>query len=203
MTTRKSPTNPGGGNEASDTPRRLTRDLLRAFELAVMIAHSRASEFIEVSDVLAGLYMDNWDRLSRYWSETDEIEKTMRQLCRISPQRWNYWIEYYAGMRASREKTWLAMGSQPFWRWRSKSQIAVGRDFELSSELTEVLKEADEIAPFQDRVGHRTVPIVSSESVLLAIAQNARSAIGRRLLATGLNVIELERAARFPRRPPV
>jgi hypothetical protein len=79
----------------------------------------------------------------------------------------------------------------------------VGRDFELSSELTDVLKEADEIAPFQDRVGHRTVPIVSSESVLLAIAQNARSAIGRRLLATGLNVIELERAARFPRRPPV
>jgi hypothetical protein len=203
MTTRKSPTNPGGGNEASDTPRRLTRDLLRAFELAVMIAHSRASEFIEVSDVLAGLYMDNWDRLSRYWSETDEIEKTMRQLCRISPQRWNYWIEYYAGMRASREKTWLAIGSQPFWRWRNKSQIAVGRDFELSSELTDVLKEADEIAPFQDRVGHRTVPIVSSESVLLAIAQNARSAIGRRLLATGLNVIELERAARFPRRPPV
>jgi hypothetical protein len=203
MTTRKSPTNTGGGNEASDTPRRLTRDLLRAFELAVMIAHSRASEFIEVSDVLAGLYMDNWDRLSRYWSETDEIEKTMRQLCRISPQRWNYWIEYYAGMRASREKTWLAIGSQPFWRWRNKSQIAVGRDFELSSELTDVLKEADEIAPFQDRVGHRTVPIVSSESVLLAIAQNARSAIGRRLLATGLNVIELERAARFPRRPPV
>ena len=203
MTTRKSPTNSGSGNEASDTPRRLTRDLLRAFELAVMIAHSRASEFIEVSDVLAGLYMDNWDRLSRYWSETDEIEKTMRQLCRISPQRWNYWIEYYAGMRASREKTWLAIGSQPFWRWRNKSQIAVGRDFELSSELTDVLKEADEIAPFQDRVGHRTVPIVSSESVLLAIAQNARSAIGRRLLATGLNVIELERAARFPRRPPV
>ena len=177
--------------------------MLRAFELAVMIAHSRASEFIEVSDVLAGLYMDNWDRLSRYWSETDEIEKTMRQLCRISPQRWNYWIEYYAGMRASREKTWLAIGSQPFWRWRNKSQIAVGRDFELSSELTEVLKEADEIAPFQDRVGHRTVPIVSSESVLLAIAQNARSSIGRRLLATGLNVTDLERAARFPRRPPV
>jgi hypothetical protein len=203
MATRKGSSNLGDSKDAAGTPRRLTRDLLRAFELAVMIAHSRASEFIEVSDLMAGLYMDNWDRLSRYWSETDEIEKTMRQLCRISPQRWNYWIEYYAGMRASREKTWLALGSKPFWRWRSKSQIAVGRNFELSSELTDVLKEADEIAPFQDRVGARTVPIVSSECVLLAVAQNARSAIGRKLLATGLDVISLERAARFPRRPPV
>ncbi len=203
MPTRKGSSNLGDSKDAAGTPRRLTRDLLRAFELAVMIAHSRASEFIEVSDLLAGLYMDNWERLSRFWTETDEIEKTMRQLCRISPQRWNYWIEYYAGVRASREKTWLALGSQPFWRWRSKSQIAVGRNFELSSELTGVLKEADEIAPFQDHVGGRMIPIVSSECILLAIAQNARSAIGRRLLATGLDVTSLERAARFPRRPPV
>jgi len=203
MPKRKEAAGHSGQNEGADIPRRLTRDLRRAFELAVMIAHSRASEIVEVSDLIAGLYMHDWDRLSHYWSSADEIEKTMRQLCRISPQRWNYWIEYYAGMRESREKTWLALGSQPFWRWRDKSKIAVGRDFELSSELAQVLKEADDIAPFRDRIGTRTVPIVSSEAVLLAIAKNARSTIGKKLLATGLNVDELEKAARFPKRAPI
>ena len=203
MPTRKTTSSSGNTIEVRETPRRLTRDLLRAFELAVMIAHSRASEIIEVSDLIAGLYMDGWDRLSRFWRAHEEIEKTMRTLCHISPQRWNYWIEYYAGMRESREKTWLALGSQPFWRWRNKTKIAVGREFELSSELIEVMKEADEIAPFQDRIGDRTVPIVSSEAVLLAIARYSRASIGKKLLATGLDVEMLEKAARLPKRPPI
>lgn len=203
MPKRKEAAGHGSENEGSDTPRRLTRDLRRAFELAVMIAHSRASEIVEVSDLIAGLYMHDWDRLSHFWTSADDIEKTMRQLCRISPQRWNYWIEYYAGIRESRERTWLALGSQPFWRWRNKRKIAVGRDFELSTELADVLKEADDIAPFQDRIGTRTVPIVTSEAVLLAIAKNARSTIGRKLLATGLDVDALDKAARFPRRAPI
>ena len=204
MATRKATSNYREKTEGAETPRRLTRDLLRAFELAVMIAHSRASETIEVSDVLAGLYMDNWERLSRFWKDTDEVEKTLRQLCHISPQRWNYWIEYYAGMRESKEKTWLDIGAQPFRRWRgNKNKTPAGRDIELSSELEGVLKEADEIAAFQDRVGLRTVPIVSSESVLLAIVQSAPTSIGRKLLSTGLDVVALEKAARFPRHAPI
>jgi len=203
MATRKTAATVGGAIDVRETPRRLTRDLLRAFELAVMIAHSRASEFIEVSDLIAGMYMDGWERLSKFWKSKDEIEKTMRSLCHISPQRWNYWLEYYAGMKESREKTWLAIGAQPFWRWRNKTKIAVGRDFELSSELVDVMKEADDIAPFQDRIGDRTVPIVSSEAVLLAIARYSRTTIGKKLLSTGLDVQMLEKAARLPKRPPI
>jgi hypothetical protein len=201
MPTRK--TTPGENAADTTLPRRLTRDLTRAVQLAMMMAHSRASEVLEVSDLLAGLYMDDWDRLSRFWKSTDEIEQTMRQLCRISPQRWNYWLEYYSEIRGSERKWWEAMGLAKVSRSKTKPEESLGRFFQFSSDLAAVFKDADEIAPFQDRVGTRTVPIVSSECVLYAIAQNARSTIGRKLLATGLDVTALERAARFPRRPPV
>jgi len=202
MPTRK--TTPGDNAAQPASPRRLTRDLTRAVQLAMMLAHSRASEILEVSDLLAGLYMDDWDRISRFWESTDDIEQTMRQLCRISPQRWNYWLEYYSEIRGSKKKWWEAMGLPLHLRKKKdEREIPMGRFFQFSSELAAVFKEADEIAPFQDRIGTRSVPIVSSECVLYAIAQNARSTIGRKLLATGLDVAALEQAARFPRRPPV
>jgi hypothetical protein len=202
MTPRKT-SRPVDPSDSQIPPRRLTRDLLRAFELAMMLAHSRASEVVEISDLLAGLYIDNWERLVKYWPEREPIEATMRRLCRISPQRWNYWIEYYDQMRREPEKKWSALGFPKFWNWRNKEEISVGRNFELSGELSAVLHAADAMAPYMDRVGTTLVPIVSSECVLLAVAKNARSEIGRRLLATGLDLKALEKAARFPRRPPI
>ncbi|MFZ0880427.1 MAG: hypothetical protein WA002_13075 [Candidatus Acidiferrales bacterium] len=203
MAFRKSSRKNGEASALPQTPRRLTRDLLRAFELAMMMADSRATEVLEIADLLAGMYVDNWDRLARYWPEREEIENDMRRLCRISPQRWNHWIEYYDQIRREPERKWTALGIPMLWRWRNKQEISVGRNFELSTELSAVLRSADEIAPFRDKVGNGTVPIVSSESVLLAMAQNVRSEIGRRLLATGLDVTALEKAARFPKRMPI
>ncbi len=74
---------------------RLTMDMSRAASLANMIAHSRAASVVEVADLLAGMYMYEWDRLAKYWDDEDKVEEYLQQICRISPQRWHYWIEFH------------------------------------------------------------------------------------------------------------
>src|SRR5271156_2532143 len=74
---------------------RLTKDLSRAETLANMLAQSRAAQAIEVSDLLAGMYIYDWERLSKYWEDEVVIEDYLQQICRISPQRWHHWIQFY------------------------------------------------------------------------------------------------------------
>src|SRR5271163_359885 len=87
---------------------RLTKDLSRAETLATMLAQSRAARVVEVADLLAGMYIYDWERLSKYWEDQDEIETFLQQICRISPQRWHHWIQDYDEHRRDEEprKVW-------------------------------------------------------------------------------------------------
>src|ERR1700677_1660011 len=176
---------------------RLTKDLSRAESLAEMLAHSRAASTVEVADLLAGMYIYDWERLSKYWPEQDGIEEYLQQICRISPQRWHYWIEFYDQQRRGEEKP-------AKWQWpRPKGPEADSKPLPRSSELNVLLKSAEELAPAHDVVEGRMIPILTCECVLLAIAKRTDSEIGHRLVAAGLNVGELEQAARNPRHAPL
>jgi hypothetical protein len=196
---------PGAGAQQSrsgalPTPvaHRLTKDLARAESLAAMLAHSRAASAVEVADLLAGMYIYDWERLSKYWPEQDGIEEYLQQICRISPQRWHYWIEFYDQQRRGDEKP-------PKWQWPrpAKNPDADAKPLARSNELTALLKSAEEVAPAHDVLHDRIIPILTCECVLLAIAKRTDSEIGHRLVASGLNVTELEQAARNPRHAPL
>jgi hypothetical protein len=177
---------------------RFTKDLSRAESLAAMLAHSRAASAVEVADLLAGMYIYDWERLSKYWPEQDGIEEYLQQICRISPQRWHYWIEFYDQQRHGDEKP-------PKWQWPrpAKNPDADAKPLAHSSELTALLQSAEELAPAHDVLDERIIPILTCECVLLAIAKRTDSEIGHRLVASGLNVVELEQAARNPRHAPL
>jgi hypothetical protein len=177
---------------------RLTKDLARAESLAEMLAHSRAASAVEVADLLAGMYIYDWERLSKYWPEQDGIEEYLQQICRISPQRWHYWIEFYDQQRRGDDKP-------PKWQWPrpAKSPEAEGKPLAHSGELTALLKIAEEIAPAHDVLDGRSIPILTCECVLLAITKRTDSEIGHRLVASGLNLGALEQAARNPRHAPL
>jgi hypothetical protein len=187
-----------GGALPAPVAHRLTKDLARAESLAAMRAHSRAASAVEVTDLLAGMYIYDWERLSKYWPEQDGIEVYLQQICRISPQRWHYWIEFYDQQRRGDEKP-------PKWQWQrpAKNPDADAKPLARSSELTALLKSAEEIAPAHDVLEGRSIPILTCECVLLAIAERTDSEIGHRLVASGLNVVDLEQAARNPRHAPL
>jgi hypothetical protein len=181
---------------------RLTKDLARSEQLATMLAHSRAAGAVEVADLLAGMYIYDWERLSKYWPEQDAIEEYLQQICRISPQRWHHWIQFYDEQRRTGE-------NQGKWKWLrpgAGAGVASQKDAKplaRSAELNGLLRSAEEIAPALDEVEGRLVPILTCECVLLAIAKRTDSEIGHRLVASGLNVIELEQEARNPRHAPL
>ncbi len=187
---------PDGG--LATAAHRFTKDLARAEQLATMLAHSRAAGAVEVADLLAGMYIYDWERLSQYWPERDAIEEYLQQICRISPQRWHRWIQFYDQQRRNDE-------NHGKWRWLRPGTVPDqdGKPLARSAELTSLLQSAAEIAPAHDSVEGSSIPILTCECVLFAIAQRTDSEIGHRLVASGLNVVKLEQAARNPRHAPL
>src|SRR5215470_6691922 len=190
--------------ENSRAERRFTVGLGRAEQLAMMLAHSRAARFVEAADLLAGMYIYEWDRLSKFWDDRSEVEQLLRRICSISPQRWHHWMELYDKQRRQEEQELTS----PLYRLSLglKGPDGDGVDQELklqhSIELESILETAGELSPFRDDLDGRTVPVVTSECVLLCLARNPNSEVSRRLRETGLDLAALERAARDPRRAP-
>lgn len=192
------------GSRHNGVERRLTVGLVRSEQLAMMLATSRAAKFVEVADMLAGMYIHEWDRLERFWGDREEVEELLRRICAISPQRWHHWIELYDKQRHQEEKEL----SSPLSRLGLGSRNSAGGEpendpkLERSIELEAIFQSAGEISPFTDEVDGRAVPVLTTECVLLCIAQNTDSEISRKLRETGLDLAALERAARDPRRAP-
>jgi hypothetical protein len=201
----KSPADDGSKAAPSDGARishRVTKDLERSETLASMLAHSRASRTVEVADLLAGMYIYEWENLSKFWEQQDQVETFLQQICRISPQRWHHWIEFYDQQRNTKEprKIWqLPKGLKAA---KGKVGQRNGAPLVRSAELQNVLKTAEELTPARDFVDGRAIPILTCECVLLAIAKKTDSEIGHRLVATGLNVTRLEESARNPKHAP-
>lgn len=193
-------THAGGQKEGQpSSSHRVTLDLYRAEVLAAMIAKSRSSESLELTDLLAGMYISNWERLSRYWANNkqDEIEMLLQRICRISPQRWHSWIESYQTSRGdSGKRVWQRLRI-------SKNGAARGEAPWPSADMLSVLKRAEQLTPFREKSGSASTPILTMECVLLCMLRSSGSEIGRRLTATGIDETKLERDVLLPRRSPL
>ncbi len=196
---------PGDRGVAVPRPeRRLTVGLARASQFASMVARSRAAAQVEIADMLAGMYIYEWERLADFWPDRDSVEDFLRKICSVSPQRWNHWLELYDNQRREEE----AETSSPWRRLIRRARPATSEKDQdddrlpYSLDLDRVLRCAAEITPFRDGLGGRPIPVLTSECVLLCIACNDESELGPELRASGLDLPALERAARDPRRVP-
>ncbi|HTV59839.1 MAG TPA: hypothetical protein VMJ93_13295 [Verrucomicrobiae bacterium] len=181
-------------------PVRLTMELERSARLAVMLARSRALGDVSVADFLAAMYLNHWEGLERYWADARAIESYLGSICGVSPQRWHKWLLEYDAKRFEGERQRRRKFAFP--RKRAKKDTPVN-GLGLSRDLQSVLRRAGRIAPGREREDGRTIPILTSESILLAMARDDASEVGRRLAATGLDVERLERAAKDPKRAPI
>lgn len=178
--------------------RRITLTLSRAGRFAAMMARSRASAVIEVSDLLAGMYISDWDNLSQYWDEEDQdrVEDLFRRFCQMSPQRWNSWIDLY------KQEHRDGVSEKP-WRGKRREGQRETTPLQKSAALEDVLRQAEQIAPHHDRDGERKLPILTSEAILLCIARSYGTEISRNLAASGIDTAKLEQDVLFPRRAPL
>lgn len=193
-----------GNEDRFRTERRLTVGLTRAEQLAMMLAKSRAAKFVEVADMLAGIYIYDWDRLSKFWDDQTQVEEFLRRICSISPQRWHHWIEVYDKQRRQEEHELTSPLHRLSLGIKGQDGDALDQEVTLqrSIELDSILQHAGELSPFRDDLDGRAIPVLTTECVLLCIALNPELDVSRRLCETGLDLSALERAARDPRRAP-
>jgi hypothetical protein len=161
-----------------------------------MLASSRASEIIEVSDLLAGIYINDWGRLSRFWEDSDEIEAFLDQFCKLSQSRLQYWLKHYDAMRQASQRSQSPLAN--VFKRNDKPNEPPPKILQRSGELDRIFVTAGELSPRRDHADGREIPVVTVECVLLAIVKNDELEIGKKLRATGLDVKGLERAARSP-----
>jgi hypothetical protein len=188
----------------SEPERRFALDFARASSLAMMVAQSRADKQVQLADLLAGMYIYEWSRLSRFWEHREPIEDFLRGICSISPQRWHRWIELYDERRRAQDATEMSTLERLLaWFRRKPAEGGEDRDaLPFSREVESVLDAAAQISPSHDEVDGRRVPVLTTECVLLSMARKEGSEIARRLQETGLDIIALERRARDPRHAP-
>jgi hypothetical protein len=193
----------GGSASQSPVERRLTIGLARASQLASMVARSRAARQVEVADLLAGMYIYEWERLSKFWKDRSRVEHFLQRICSISPQRWHQWIEMYDRQRRQEGAEMASPWQRLVQRSRSSTkEEPCEEELPHSSELRQVLLAAAQVSPFRDRFDGRLIPVLTAECVLLCIARQSESEVGRSLRDTGLDFEALESAARDPRRGP-
>jgi hypothetical protein len=189
----------GNGNSVRAS-HRLTLDMARAEKFAMMLAKSRTSHVVEIADLLAGMYICDWERLSKYWDAKDheEVQAFLQRICQISPQRWHSWIELYDRERhkEKRLRGWRLLA-------RLKKDPPGEPPLQQSAALAAVLRQAEQIAPFRDTDEGRSIPILTSQCVLLCIARSYGSEISQKMAATGLDATKLEKDALFPKRAPL
>jgi hypothetical protein len=203
----RNPFSRGNGRETGDELRnggknplpahRLTMDMSRAETLACMLAQSRAASKVEVADLLAGMYMYEWDRLSKYWEDEEKVETYLQQICRISPQRWHHWMQFHHEQKTAQQKPQK-------WKWSAGKRKPAAHLSRLpySAELLSVFTTAEAASPTSEVNGGRLIPVLTMECVLFAIASRTDSEIGHRLVAAGLKLGALEEEARNPRHAP-
>jgi hypothetical protein len=169
-----------------------------------MVAQSRADNQVQLADMLAGMYIYEWSRLSRFWEHREQIEDFLRRICSISPQRWHHWIELYDQRRRAEDATQTS-ALERFRAWFRRKPADGGEDpdaLPFSREVESVLHAAAEISPSHDELDGRRVPVLTTECVLLCMARKEGSEIARTLQETGLDITRLERSARNPRHAP-
>lgn len=142
------------------------------FALAQMIAVRRAVAPLRPADVLAGVYIAGWERLSRLWQLPEAFEAIMCEECGLSYPRWVYCFEYLRRRRGPASAT-------------------------LSRDLRGILQDAALLA---QRRRHRGMagPNVRSEDFLIALIARKDLRIAELVRESGLDVTRLRLPARQP-----
>ena len=142
------------------------------------VAIARESLSLETEDLLAGLYIASSRRLSKYWSRSGAFGRLVHRECGIR------------GIISAYRK-----GEVP--SLADLEQIRLRRGFvRFSPDTTRVIESARHFGA--SRAGDATgqTPVVAPEDLLLALAKHTELGVGRRLLASGLNLERLEKAVR-------
>ena len=171
-----------------------TRHLRWATVFAMLIAFCKRRDELVPSDLLAGIYIANLERVSKFWPNPNLFEDFVAENCDWSEPRWLTW------------RRWQEETDKAARRWRLLFGIHVVRHGKLSKHFDRarftwspewklLFETGEKLTPIKVSWGGRILPLLTPEVMLLAFIRTENIPLGKHLEETGLLVGKLEEAA--------
>jgi len=170
-----------------------SRHLRMATTISMVIAHAKQQKEIQLRDLIAGIYVANFDRILRFWPNAATLEDFVAEHCDWSEHRlatwdrWNYELQHPP-------RTISIPFTARFFQIPRKHTFA-GKMFGVSDELKQVYSTAEELSPNRVTSYGRVVPLITPELFLLATARADGIELGTRLRDSGMELDALEQVA--------
>ena len=161
---------------------------------ATLIAFCKRRDELVAADLLAGIYIANLERVSKFWPNQDLFEDFVAEHCDWSEPRWLTW------------QRWQEETEKAARRWRLPFGIHVARvgklakhfydaRFRWSSDWKRLFETGEKLTPYKVPWRGKILPLLTPEVMLLAFIRTENIPLGKHLEETGLLVGRLEEAA--------
>ena len=171
-----------------------TRHLRWATVFATLVAFCKRRDELVPSDLLAGIYIANLERVSKFWPSPDLFEDFVAEHCDWSEPRWLTW------------QRWQQETENASRRWRLPFGIHVTRVGKLSKHFYEakfkwspdwklLFETGKKLTPHKVSWRGKILPLLTPELMLLAFVRTESIPLGKNLEETGLLMGKLEEAA--------
>jgi hypothetical protein len=173
-----------------------TRHLRWATVFSALIAFCKNRDELIPSDLLAGIYVANWERVSKFWPQPELFEDFIAEHCDWSEPRWHTWQRWH-------EESRRAPRSSRFqFRYLHRGKLKqfgkprlFGSHFSESPDLKRLFETGERLTPYKVPERGRNLPLLTPEIMLLAFVRTDGIPLGRHLQDNGLMVDKLDEAA--------
>jgi hypothetical protein len=171
-----------------------SRHLRTANLISLAIAHAKQQKEVQLRDLIAAIYVANFERILRFWPDAATFEDFIAEHCDWSEhrlatwERWNYESQHPP-------RTISIPFTTRFFQVRRKHTFS-GKMFGRSDDLKRVYATAEEISP--NKVSHPVgvvVPLITPELFLVATVRTDGIVLGPQLRASGIELAALEQIA--------
>jgi len=170
-----------------------SRHLRMAKTISMVIAHAKQQKEIQLRDLIAGIYVANFERILQFWPDAATFEDFIAEHCDWSEHRlltwdrWNYELQHPP-------RTISIPFTSRFYQIPRKHTFT-GKLFGVSDELKRVYSTAEQLSPNKVTSFGRVVPLITPELFLVAAVRTDGIELAARLKDSGIELGALEHVA--------
>jgi hypothetical protein len=170
-----------------------SRHLQMASVISMVIAHAKQQTQIELRDMIAGIYVANFERILSFWTDAAAFEDFIAEHCDWSEPRMMTWSRWLV-VKPRPPRTIPISFTTRFLTLYSKGSF-VEKHFTESDELERVYSAAISLSRNKFKSFGQVVPLITPELFLFATIRTEGIQLRERLRMAGLRLKALEEAA--------
>lgn len=170
-----------------------SRHMRVASMISMVIADAKQQKEIQLRDVVAAIYVANFERILRFWPNAAVFEDFIAEHCGWSEHRLTTWDRWTYNTNHP-PRTVTIPFSRRFFQTPRKHTIH-GKTFKESEDLKHVISTAAKLTPNKVESFGRALPLITPELFLFATTRTEDVELSGKLANSGLRLDLLEEAA--------